>query len=41
MSVICDHPDWWVMLLLNGYSSHSNVNESLKLFIEYNIFIIK
>ena len=41
MPVICDHPDWWVMLLLGVYSSHINVHESLKVFSEYNIFAVK
>ena len=34
MSVICDYPDWWVMLSINGYYSHINVHESLKVFSE-------
>ena len=39
--VMCDHPDWWVMLTLDGYYIHINVHESLKLFAEYKIFFMK
>ena len=41
ISVICDYPDLWVMLSLNVYYSHTNMDESLKLFSEYKIFVVK
>ena len=41
MTVIFDHPDWWVMLSLDGYYIHINVHELLKVFAEYKIFVVK
>jgi hypothetical protein len=41
MPVICDHPDWWLMLSLDGFSSHINVHESLKVFAENKMLIVK
>ena len=41
MNVICEHPDWWVYLSLDGYGSHVNVTKALEIFAEHQILIVK
>ena len=38
--VVRDHPDWWLFMTLDGYSSHL-VGDVLEIFNEHKIFIIK
>jgi hypothetical protein len=33
--------EWWVVLTLDGFSSHLNVPEAMEVFHEHKIFIIK
>ena len=40
MEGICDHPDWWVVLFLDGFSSHLDA-ESLLVFTDHKILVIK
>ena len=41
MHVMCDHPHWWVIMSLYGYSVHISVQDSLKILSEYKIFFVK
>jgi hypothetical protein len=41
MPIICEHPNWWVVLTLEGFGSHVNVTEALKVFHEHKIFVVK
>ena len=41
MDEICDHPNWWVMLSLNGFTSHVNVEDSHIIFAESEILVVK
>ena len=41
MPVIKDHPEWWMTLTLDGYSSHINCNEALEEFARNKIQIVK
>jgi len=41
MPIIKDHPEWWCMFTLDGFGSHVNVHEALKIFTEYKILITK
>ena len=41
MDVIRDHPQWWVLLTLDGFGSHVNVDEALKIFADSKILIAK
>jgi hypothetical protein len=36
--LIKDYPEWWVVLTLDGFSSHFNVPEALEVFCEHNFF---
>ena len=39
--IIRDHPDWWVLLSLDGLTSHVNVLNSQEIFAELKIMVIK
>jgi hypothetical protein len=39
--VIKDHPDWWVLLSLDGFGSHVNVIDSHEIFSAHKILVIK
>ena len=41
MPIICEHPNWWVVLTLEGFGSHVNVTEAQKVFHEHKIFVVK
>ena len=41
MEVICDHPDWWIIVSLDGFGSHVDVHEAHMIFAKNNILIIK
>jgi hypothetical protein len=41
MPVIKDHPDWWVVLTMDGFGSHVNVYEAQKIYSDYKILVIK
>ena len=41
MPVIRDHPDWWVVMTLDGFKSHVNVTEALKVFTTHKIRVVK
>ena len=38
--VICDHPDWWCVLSIEGFTGHLNVVEALNTFAENKIIVI-
>jgi hypothetical protein len=38
---VCDHPDWWVILTLDGFSSHLTVATALQVFHDHKIMIVK
>ena len=40
MPVIKDHPEWWVLLSLDGFGSHLNM-KALEVFAEYKILVVK
>jgi hypothetical protein len=40
MPVIKDHPDWWVVMTLDGFTSHLG-NEALKVFEAHKIMVVK
>jgi hypothetical protein len=35
MPIIYERPNWWVVLTLDGFGSHVNVSEALKVFHEH------
>ena len=39
--IICDHPDWWVLISLDGFTSHVNVLNAHEIFAEFKIMVIK
>jgi len=41
LPVVCDYPDWWFILTLDGYGSHLNVYKTLKIFSDYKIMLVK
>jgi hypothetical protein len=41
MPGIHDHPDWWVTLSLDGYSSHVNLAPANQIFTNHLIWIVK
>jgi hypothetical protein len=41
MPIICDYPDWWVSLSLDGYGSHVNIAEANQIFTDHKIWIVK
>jgi hypothetical protein len=41
MPFIKDHPDWWVVMSLDGFSSHVNVDSAHKVFHDRKIFVVK
>ena len=41
MSEIKNHPDWWCVLTLDGFTSHITVASALEVFREQNIFVVK
>jgi hypothetical protein len=41
MAVVRDHPNWWICLTLDGYSSPITVTEALIEFHKHKIFIVK
>ena len=40
LDVVCDYPDWWFVLFLDGYISHLN-SEALQIFADHKILIVK
>jgi hypothetical protein len=40
MKGVCDHPNFWVELLLDGFRSHLDT-DALLVFSEYKILVIK
>jgi hypothetical protein len=40
MKGVCDHPDFWVVLSLDGFGSHLDT-DALLVFTEYKILVIK
>ena len=41
MPYICDHPDWWVVVSLDGFGSHVNVHKAQEAFFTRKILILK
>jgi hypothetical protein len=41
MPYICDHPNWWVVVSLDGFGSHINVHEAQEAFYKRKILILK
>ena len=41
MPVVKDHPDWWLVLSMDGFGSHVNVNTAHEVFFQHKIFVIK
>lgn len=41
MPVIKDHPEWWVVLSMDGFGSHVNVNRAQQTFHDHRILVIK
>jgi hypothetical protein len=41
MPYICDHPNWWVVVSLDGFGSHVNVHEAQEAFYKRKILILK
>ena len=40
MPHICDHPEWWVVVSLDGFGSHVNVHEAQEAFFRHKILIL-
>jgi len=41
MPVIKDHPEWWVVISMDGFGSHVNVHRAQEIFSEHKILVIK
>ncbi|KAJ1447819.1 hypothetical protein M885DRAFT_175856 [Pelagophyceae sp. CCMP2097] len=41
MPVICDNPDWWVPLIVDGFGPHVSSVDAMKLFFNAKIMLIK
>jgi CBS-domain-containing membrane protein len=41
LPVVDDHPDWRFILALDGYGSHVNVYETLEVFVDHKIWLVK
>ena len=41
MPYICDHPNWWVVVSLDGFGSHVNVHKAQEAFFTRKILILK
>jgi hypothetical protein len=41
MSVIRDHPNWWVCMTLDGFGSRVSVQSALKKIHDHKILIVK
>ena len=39
--IIRGYPEWWVLLSLDGFTSHVNVLNSHDIFAEFKIMVIK
>ena len=39
--IIWDHPYWWVLLSLDGFTSHVNVLNAHEIFVEFKMNLIK
>ena len=39
--IILNHLDWWVLLSLDGFTSHVNVLNAHEIFAEFKIMVIK
>jgi hypothetical protein len=35
------YPDWWVVLTLNGFTSHLNVPSAMEVLNKHKIFLVK
>ena len=38
---ICDHPNWWVVVSLDGFGSHVNAHKAQEAFFKCKILILK
>eukprot|EP00957_Ditylum_brightwellii_P072212 5489335-Ditylum_brightwellii.AAC.1 len=41
LPVVRDHPEWWFMLACDGFSLHINTPDTLDLFEEHEIMLVK
>ena len=41
MPHLCDYPEWWVVVSLDGFGSHVNVHEAQEAFFRHKILILK
>ena len=41
MPHICDYPEWWVVVSLDGFGSHVIVHEAQEAFFRHKILILK
>ena len=41
MSVVCNHPDWWICTTYNGFKLHINVDKALQVFYDHKIRVAK
>lgn len=41
MPFICEHPNWWVVVSLDGFGSHVNVHQAQEAFYKRKILILK
>ena len=41
MPIIVDHPEWKVLLSMDGFTSHVNSLEAIKIFAEHNILLVQ
>jgi hypothetical protein len=39
--MICDHPDWWAVLMFDRFSSHLTVTSALQVFNHHKIMLVK
>ena len=41
MPVIQDHPDWWLLLMLDGFKLHVSVDKAHQIFYDHKIRVAK
>jgi hypothetical protein len=41
LPVVRDNPDWWIILYLDGFESHTNTAAAQAIFTEHKIFVVK
>ena len=41
MPVICDHPDWWVVKIIDGFGAHTSSLKAMEIYNDHKIILLK